>query len=64
MPDLRQIEFQKMVPYLYLQARIRSLEFGASMYGKSSIERKEIIKQLEPLYAQLMDIWRRQNSRK
>uniref|UniRef100_UPI0032167B75 hypothetical protein n=1 Tax=uncultured Draconibacterium sp. TaxID=1573823 RepID=UPI0032167B75 len=62
MADLRQIEFQKQIPYLYLQARISRLEFGVQMYGKNSPERKEIIEQLAPLYAELMDMWRRRNN--
>lgn len=59
---LRQLRFEKQIPMLYLQAQIAKLELQALSFSKHSFARKGIIKQLTPLYAQLMDHWRRENN--
>lgn len=59
---LRQLKFQKNIPMLYLQGKISKLEFEAQMHPRKSIERKTILNKLAPLYAQLMDLWRRKNN--
>ncbi len=60
---LEQLKFEKQQMKYELMNRINYMEQKYLAFKGYASKREEILRKLAPLYAHLMDIWRRENER-